>query len=258
MLEHKVILKVAYDGTQFHGWQTQKSIRTVQQVMAKAWHALTGKFEYPQGSGRTDAGVHANAQIASFNMPDMSIPAPQYAAALNRYLPQDVRILQSAFGPKEFDPRRCAVSRTYFYDFGLALPGALPQMRNRVTLFKQRTLLLSRLNTLSGLFLGTHNFGAFSSVHDQNKNKVRTVYTSCIIPLWNGCLRYEICANAFLMNMVRAIMGSLLHFHDDPHGQEKILTALEGGKKERLGATAPPQGLTLVQVQYPPVYTFLR
>ena len=171
---NKVILKLAYDGTDFHGWQVQKNTRTVQGILSEAWQKLTGEIQYPEGSGRTDAGVHAHGQIASFRLNNHSIPPERCSFALNNFLPRDVRVLKSCAMPENFDVRRSAISRTYHYDLVFATH-ATPQDLRYALLLRRSSLRLSRLNTLATLFIGEHDFRAFCSSDDQSPHKIRTV-----------------------------------------------------------------------------------
>lgn len=241
---------MAYDGTDFYGWQVQKNVRTVQAVLAEAWKSLTGLHQYPEGSGRTDTGVHAAGQIASFRLCKDNIPPERYAFALNSYLPRDIRVLGSCISSEDFDVRRTALSRMYHYHIMVGNHIG-PQDARYAMFLRRRYLSLSRLNTLAGLFVGRQNFRAFCSADDQSAGKVRTVLTSAFYPLADGRIRYEIRANGFLMNMVRAIVGSILFFHDKDNGEEQIRQALQTGEKAHLGPTAPACGLSLMHVEYP-------
>ena len=246
----KVILKLAYDGTDFHGWQVQKDTRTVQGVLARAWHRLTGEWQYPEGSGRTDAGVHAHGQIASFRLGGHTIPPERCSFALNNFLPRDVRVLKSCAMNEGFDVRRSAISRTYHY---YLMPAVLasPQDLRYTLLLRRSSLQLCRLNALGALFVGRHDFRAFCSSDDQSPHKIRTVFQSAFTADAAGKICYHIQANGFLMNMVRAILGSILFFHDKENGEREILAALESGEKSALGPVIAPVGLSLMHVAYP-------
>ncbi len=246
----KVVLKLAYDGTDFHGWQVQKNTRTVQGVLAQAWHKLTGEWQYPEGSGRTDAGVHAHGQIASFRLGHHTIPADRCSFALNNFLPRDVRILKSCAALESFDVRRSAISRTYHYHL---MPAVLasPQDLRYTLLLRRSSLQLSRLNALAALFIGWHDFRAFCSSDDQSAHKVRHVMKSCFTADAGGKICYHIQANGFLMNMVRSILGSILFFHDKESSKQEIIHALQSGEKRALGPVISPVGLSLVHVEYP-------
>lgn len=246
----KVILKLAYDGTEFHGWQVQKNTRTVQGVLAQAWQKLTGELQYPEGSGRTDAGVHAHGQMASFRLGSHSIPPERCSFALNNFLPRDVRILKSCAMDESFDVRRCAISRTYHY-YLMPAAQAAPQDLRYTLLLRRSSLQLCRLNALAALFVGRHDFRAFCSSDDQSPHKVRHVFKSAFSADMNGKICYHIQANGFLMNMVRAILGSILFFHDKEYGEQEILFALQSGEKTALGPVIAPVGLSLMHVEYP-------
>lgn len=244
------MLKVAYDGTDFHGWQTQKDTRTVQGTMAQAWQALTGSHQYPEGSGRTDAGVHASGQIASFRIHQNSIPLERYPLALNSYLPKDIRVLSSCFAEDSFDVRRSASSRLYHYHLRVGTY-MLPQHARYTLLLHRKPLLLPRLNELAALFLGRQDFTAFCSTHDQSRNKIRTVKLASFFSTHHGQVCFQIRANAFLMNMVRSILGNIIFFHDRADGVQRICDALVSGNKKNLGATVSAVGLSLAHVEYP-------
>jgi tRNA pseudouridine38-40 synthase len=247
-LLRKIAITVAYDGTDFAGWQWQPNQRTVQGVLQQAWQQITGEDILPAGSGRTDAGVHAVGQVATFATNNITIPHERFFKALNAHLPRDVRVLHSREVSHDFDARRSAVARTYHYQF-ISAQEMDPQSR-RTTLLVRQALTLSRLNQLAQLFVGQHDFSAFCSSHDSSVSKVRTIYSSVVF-MQHHMYIFEIKGNAFLMNMVRSLMGTLLAYHDHPEGDQCIIQALKTGQRRLAGATASPCGLSLKKVDYP-------
>lgn len=249
MILRNIGLTVSYCGSRFAGWQIQNNARTVQGVLEAALADLAGQTIRIYGSGRTDSGVHALEQTAAFKIEGFaSIPSAKFADALNARLPADARVLKSFEKPLNFDPRRHAIRRSYTYSIALA-PSVTP-MQAPFVWAVYKNLNIARLNQLAALFLGDHDFSAFCSKQDLNKNKRRTIYVSRFImqgPLYIYCIE----GNAFLMNMVRRIVGCLLTMAEQAAAQEYIKHALQqGASSVRLGETAPAQGLCLQRVFY--------
>jgi tRNA pseudouridine38-40 synthase len=250
-LQRRIALIVAYDGSNFWGWQKQKTGRTVQQEIETAVGKITGETAAVAGSGRTDTGVHARGQVASFLTRNNSVSAGQFARALNAKLAYDIRILKSFEVPADFDARRHAIRRIYRYR--LIAADTVDPLTRHYTYTARQPLSLSRLNALAPLFTGTHDFTAFCSAQDANHNKIRTIYKSYFVAE-GAMLTYHIEGNAFLMNMVRSIVGTLLDLHSRPQGADTIISALKTGNRALCGTTAKANGLTLEAVLYPERY----
>jgi tRNA pseudouridine38-40 synthase len=248
----RIALVIAYNGAHFCGWQRQPQQPSVQQTIEEALAKITGTFTNIAASGRTDSGVHAQGQVAAFNTVNLTIKANQFAYALNAYLPSDIRILKSLDIPLNFDARRHAIRRVYRYNltYGcFTLPSERP---NIYTLSYPPNL--AKLNKLASVLVGSHNFSAFCSSADNNINKVRTLYRSVFVPQGNKVV-YHIEGNAFLMNMVRIIVGTLLTLRNNPQAIALLQASLKYGQRQFNSNTAPAHGLSLQKVVYPESYS---
>jgi tRNA pseudouridine38-40 synthase len=245
-VDRNIKLTIAYDGTDFHGWQNQDNERTVQGVIEEALEKMHGKPVSLTGSGRTDAGVHAIGQAANFYTEIDSIPADRFVPALNSLLPQDVRILDSREEKKEFHARFSAVSRTYRYRF-LCRPVLPHESRYAVRL--SRFPDLQKLNAYGRLLLGETDCSIFCGAGDTSKSKNRFVYGSGFYTE-GEYLVFEIRANAFLRNMVRSVAGTFLHYEEAGASQAELGLIIASGDRSLAGPTLPPQGLFLWKVEY--------
>jgi tRNA pseudouridine38-40 synthase len=245
--ERKIRLDIAYDGTEYSGWQWQKNALSVQQVISDAIGTLTGEKVTLHGSGRTDAGVHARGQVADF-LTRGSVPDERFAVALNTVLPRDIVITRSRRVPKEFDSRRDAVERYYRYTFDL---GEFPDVfLRRYALHIRGTLDLDGMRAGSKVFEGRHDFSAFRSFQCEAEHAVRTVVESRLTT--EGRFAYfDIRAHAFLRNQVRIMVGTLLAVGEGKMTVEDVGAALESGDRNRAGPTAAAKGLCLMEVRYP-------
>jgi tRNA pseudouridine38-40 synthase len=272
-------LTLAYDGTDFHGWQIQPGERTVQGELQSALGRVTGEAPLPQGSGRTDAGVHALGQVASFVL-QARIPAANLQRALNRILPAAIRILEATVVPESFHARHSAVAKTYEYRILLTEPGSEqicpPFLARYVYAFSWR-VDMEALQQAAQAFIGEHDFRSFaatdpdlsarelsnhsadsgeepvSSVQTEPRTAIRTIHSSN----WSeqpkepgDLLVYRVRGNGFLHHMVRNLVGTMLDVgrgyircQDIP----EILAALD---RSAAGPTAPARGLFLHSVEY--------
>ncbi len=245
-------LLVAYDGTNFSGWQVQANGRTVQGELERAIQEAFGSFSRVTGSGRTDAGVHAAGQVCNFALADeIKISPGRIADALNAKLPPDVRVLESAAAPETFDACRSAKKKTYRYSVYFSRRENPLLERYAVRVEGKYDLPLMR--ACARLLEGEHDFSAFSATGSSVKTTVRTVYSlslgereECGVPV----LETDICGNGFLYNMVRIIAGALLACGCGKISAEAISRALECGDRELLGKTMPAKGLTLLRAEY--------
>lgn len=238
---------VEYDGTNYVGWQTQPNGIAVQETLERALHTVTGETVSVQGSGRTDSGVHARAQVAHFDT-GARMPADKFAIALNMRLPRDVRVLYSEEAPADFHARFSAKEKTYRYT---VQTGPHADVFTRLTaLHVHDTLDFPAMCEASALAVGTHDFRAFKSSGIEMESTVRTVSASG----WtqNGAyLFYTVTGNGFLYNMVRILAGTMLDIGRGRLPVSAMAEALATGKRTCAGATAPPHGLTLLRVRYP-------
>ena len=241
MKNYKLI--ISYNGTDFHGFQIQKDKKTVQGELQKAFEIFTEKYELNY-SGRTDAGVHAKGQVVNikteFDLNDKTINS------LNKILGPKIFINYFKKINYNFHARYDAIERIYKY-FVSDITQQYPYLSNHSYVY-QKKLDIEKLNYLSKLFVGEHNFSAFSK-HDINKNPNRKIYKSNWIKK-RDFFEYTITGNSFLRNMVRNIVGVQLAYCEDKVSFEEVSKNLINPKKARLNHVAPPNGLVLWNVKY--------
>ena len=242
----RVFLKIAYDGTHYHGWQFQEGQRTIQGEVERALTKLTKSRVNIIGASRTDAGVHAISNIAVFDT-DSTIPGDRFIFALNDILPDDIKIVESKYVSNEFNPRSNVVDKTYEYRI-LNSPVAIPTKRLYTYHYRGRLDDVA-MSEAAGYLVGTHDFTSFSSVHAQVKSFTRTIF-SCVVKREDEEVIISINGNGFLYNMVRIIAGTLLEVGCGKKNPMDIKEILE--KKNRIfaGQTLPPQGLILKDIHY--------
>jgi tRNA pseudouridine38-40 synthase len=238
-------LLIAYDGTDFCGWQRQAQGRTVQGVIEQALEKMHGKPVNLTGSGRTDSGVHAKGQAANFYTGIKSITPGRFVPALNALLPGDVRILDACEENEKFHARFSAVSRTYRYQFIFA---PLPH-ESRYSLPLYRYPRLDILNSYGRLLFGETDCSIFTASGDTSKSRCRYIYKSFFYIEGNR-LVFEIRANAFLRKMVRSIAGTFLYYEEKNTPPENLGEIIASGNRALAGPTLPPQGLFLWNVEY--------
>jgi len=244
-------LIIAYDGTDYCGWQRQDSDKTklpsVQGVIEKALEKIHKHSVPLTGSGRTDSGVHAAGQAANFITDIESIKVPRFVRALNGILPQDIRILHSSEVPEGFHSRYDTRSRTYRYNFicgRLAMPH---ESRYALQLFRQPKIDL--LNSYCRLLPGERDCSVFASSGDKSLSRSRYIYNALFF-MEDRRLVFEITANAFLWKMVRSIAGTFIHHEEKNTPPEQMKKIIASGQRELAGPTLPPRGLFLWKVEY--------
>jgi tRNA pseudouridine38-40 synthase len=237
-------LVLAYDGTDFRGWQRQPEGRTVQGVLEEAVRKITGRAVVVHGAGRTDAGVHALGQAAGFRGA-FKLSDEVLLRALNAVLPEDVRVFSLEEAPPGFHARKSARSKLYRYRISLA-PQPDP-LRRRFVLHWPYPLKIGRMREAAGLFVRTDDFTAFSSNRD--RSPVRTV-TRSELRRSGDELVYEIESAGFLRYMVRTIVGTLLEVGRGRLAPADVEDIFRRRDRARAGATAAAKGLTLVRIDY--------
>jgi len=240
-------LLIAYDGTDFCGWQRQEGHRTVQAVIESALEQMHRHPVALAGSGRTDSGVHAAAQVANFQTDIESIKPDRFVPALNGLLPPDVRILESSETYADFHARFDARARTYRY-FIICGRQALPH-ESRYALQLWRVPRVDLLNAYCRLLLGERDCTIFAGAGDTSKSRSRYISHAAFFTEGSR-LVFEISANAFLWKMVRSIVGTFLHYEESGAPPELLRDIIASGSRDRAGPTAPPQGLFLWKVDY--------
>ena len=242
----RYVMKIAYDGTDYAGWQRQKNGVSIQETLEKAIETASGEKVVATASGRTDAGVHAEAQVVHFDA-DSAVPAEKFYKAINPFLPKDIKVISSCQVDCDFNARKSAKRKTYRYKFYFSEVDLPLKDRYAVKLSEEPDF--EKIKNACALFVGEHDFKAFSSSGSSVKTTVRTVY-SIDVERQNGGFSILITGNGFLYNMVRIISGVLLDVGYGKKTSEDILLAFETRKREVLGKTLPAKGLTLVGVEY--------
>jgi tRNA pseudouridine38-40 synthase len=245
-------LTLQYDGTDFHGWQVQDTLRTVQGELMRVVGLLEGSAVVVHGSGRTDAGVHAEEQVASFQLSREFAPE-RLRAAINGNLPRDMRVHEVSVVAEDFHARYSARGKTYVYR--IFNEPVMSPFWSRYALHEARPLDIERIRRAARLFTGEHDWTAFSAAQSDTQHRVRTItrldVTEHRDERGRGRL-IEITASAdgFLRYMVRSIAGTLLSVGRGELDEEAITRAIENGDRTLVGATAPAHGLTLLNVEY--------
>lgn len=245
-------LLIQYDGTDFHGWQSQDGLRTVQGELEHALSLIEGKSVAVYGSGRTDAGVHAEGQVASVEI-QREISPRKLRAAINGNIGRDVRVIEVEEVNSEFHARYSALGKTYVYR---VVNG--PVMSPFWSLYahhEARPLDLDQMRAAAELFLGRHDWTAFSAAQSDVEDRVRTITAVQIAERFDErsqstLVEIKVSAEGFLRYMVRAIAGTLLAAGRGELDRSAISDAIETGVRPLLAATAPACGLTLLSVKY--------
>lgn len=246
-MERTFKLTIEYDGGDFHGWQRQKNDRTVQETIEKALTVMTREEIAVIGSGRTDAGVHAKAQVACFRT-RTTLDAVSFANGLNSLLPDDVAIRACELMPHDFHARFDAASKHYRYH--IVNSDAAPVIGRQYTWHIRKALDIPAMTKAAEAFLGTHDFKSFEGAGSPRAHTVRTVNRSTLQNCEKGKLVYDIEANGFLRFMVRNIVGTLVEVGLGKLAHQDIGRIIASRDRSSAGATAPPQGLFLMKVSY--------
>ncbi len=244
-------LTIQYDGTDFHGWQQQGELRTVQGELSHALALIEGTEVVVHGSGRTDAGVHAQGQVANVNL-HREITPEKLRAAINGNVGKDLRVTEVSIVDADFHARYSALEKTYIYR--IVNGPVISPFWLRYAHHEARCLDIERMSRGAGLFLGTHDWSAFSAADSDVENRVRTISSVEVTERTDECpgrmIEVKVTADGFLRYMVRSIAGTLLAAGRAEIDEEHIKRAIEEGDRSLAGATAPAGGLTLLSVRY--------
>ncbi|MCD8307873.1 MAG: tRNA pseudouridine(38-40) synthase TruA [Clostridia bacterium] len=246
----KYVLKVAYDGTNYAGWQVQKNAATIQGALESAVKGLTGCDAVVTGSGRTDAGVHAKGQVCCFSA-DCTIPPERMADALNSYLPDDISVLDCVEGDAAFDPVRSAKRKTYAYKIYNA-PHRDP-LRMRYFNHIAQDIDTHALFKAATFFTGIHDFKAYCASGSSAKTTIREIYNIGVDvaeTMYGREITIYVTGGGFLYNMVRTIVGTMVGYSFGIISKDRILLSLETGERKLAGKTFAAKGLCLQSVEY--------
>ena len=246
-------LLIQYDGTDFYGWQSQEGFRTVQGELERALSLLEGTRVNVYGSGRTDAGVHAEGQVASVEL-QREIKQQKLRAAINGNIEKDVRVLDVEVVSPEFHARYSAIGKTYVYRIVNAQ--VMSPFWSRYALHEARPLDLAQMQRAAELFLGRHDWTAFSAAQSDVEDRIRKITQLDINERLDErshskLIEITVSAEGFLRYMVRSIAGALMSVGRGELDNFAIAQAIESGVRPIIAATAPAHGLTLVSVKYP-------
>jgi tRNA pseudouridine38-40 synthase len=267
-----IMLVVSYDGTNSAGWQVQPNARTVQECLEAAIQKITGETVRVLCAGRTDSGVHAIGQVANFRTCSR-IPASRFRAAIQAELPRqrDIVVLESREVAKEFHATYNAIRKTYRY---LLFDGeSCPPFLRAYVAYSRSRLDVSAMHVAAQFLLGTHDFRCFESHYPNKATSVRTIEKAAFArtPPWSPwsassvagakdkkstltdspLMAFEVTADGFLYNMVRAIVGTLQEIGEHKHPPDRMQTVIESQDRINAGMTAPAHGLYLAAVDYP-------
>ncbi len=251
-------LVLSYDGTEFHGWQVQPDLRTIQGVLRDAIIRVTGERVLPQGSGRTDAGVHALGQVASFVL-TAPIPEANLMRALNRTLPASLRVLSATRMPGDFHARHSVQAKTY--EYRIYRGEICPPWQARYVYALNAPLDIEAMQLAAARVCGEHDFTSFAANDPESHaagsepaNYVRQIYGSeWVLEEEQQLLVYRVRGNGFLHHMVRTLVGTFLEVGRGNRAETGIPVILAARARERAGPTAPARGLFLVSVEYPAI-----
>jgi tRNA pseudouridine38-40 synthase len=247
----RIKLTVAYDGTGYCGWQIQPNGKTVEGVLDEAIERLTGEKVHVIGASRTDAGVSALGNVAVFDT-DSTIPGERFAYALNTIMPEDVSIVGSCEVASDFHPRHCDTRKTYEYRI-VSSKFPIPQLRNSTWNIRE-PLDVAKMREAAEYLIGEHDFKSFACVRTDAESTVRTIYSLEVEEedLFGDAKMYtvRVRGNGFLYNMVRIIAGTLVQVGKGQIPPSRVKEMLDACDRTQSGQTAPPQGLTLVGIEY--------
>ena len=241
-----IALKLMYNGTAYHGWQVQRNAVSVCETLQKALRQITGEDVHLTGCGRTDAGVHAERYVANFRT-ESRIPLERLPFAINTHTPEDIAVSEALEVAEDFNAIGSCLKKEYTYRiYNSRFKN--PFYVNRAWLYPKH-LDETVMRRAAQQFVGEHDFAAVRSLGTQTKTTVRTVY-SCTAEKTDDLITVSVCANGFLYNMCRAIVGTLVYASYGKIEPEDIPKLLELGDRRLTGPTMPPQGLYLNRVWY--------
>jgi len=240
-------ITLAYDGTDFVGWQRQAAGVSIQGLLEDALAELDEAAVTVLGAGRTDAGVHALGQVAAFTL-TRAIAADAVGRALNVRLPLSVRVLEAEEVPADFHPQFAATSKTYRYRIWNS--DVVSPFERLYAWHVFGALDVAAMNEAARVLEGTHDFAAFQGTGSDVKTTERTVFSSLVVSNHEPVIRYEVCGGGFLRHMVRAMVGTLVEIGRGRRSPDWMREVVASRKRSDAGVTAPAAGLFLVRVDY--------
>ena len=242
----RIKLVIEYDGTHYAGWQRQLNALSVQEVLERAFEAASGELVRIHGAGRTDAGVHALAQVAHMDT-QSTIPPDKICFAMNMHLPPDIRVKSSEKAHDDFHARFDAKGKHYRYTIHNAAQA--PAIMRHTAAHVRGALNVTAMREAAAYVLGTHDFAAFCASGSEVTDTVRTV-NSLIITEEEPFIRIDIKGTGFLYHMVRIIAGTLIEIGQGKRTPASMQSIIASKDREKAGVTAPAKGLTMVSVTY--------
>lgn len=243
----RIKLTVAYDGTAYKGWQLQPNGVTIEEMLNKALSDLLKEPVCVIGASRTDSGVHARGNVAVFDT-ESRIPGDKFCYAVNRGLPEDIRVVESEEVPLDWHPRKQNCVKTYEYQI-LNCKIEIPT-RRLYAHFCYYPLNVEKMNEAAKYLIGEHDFISFCAANNQAEETVRTIYEAEVKKNDEDIVTIRLCGSGFLYNMVRIIAGTLLKVGTGEWEPEHVKEVLEARNRKEAGQTAPAKGLTLVGIEY--------
>jgi tRNA pseudouridine38-40 synthase len=248
-----LIINIEYDGTNYGGWQIQPNAITIQGKIESALFELSGQILNLVGAGRTDAGVHASGMIAHTEInPDFKIPENKIAQALNALLPNDIFIKNVKITDKSFHARFDAIAREYIY----SIHTIQSVFKNRYSVFIPYKLNKKILFESARIFIGSHDFTAFSKNNPDTKSHICNVNICEWIEISQFSYTLKIKSDRFVYGMVRSLTGAMIDAARGKKTTNNLRLSLESGIRKHISTIAPPQGLVLEKIYYPKTLAF--
>ncbi|MBL9148913.1 MAG: tRNA pseudouridine(38-40) synthase TruA [Phycisphaerae bacterium] len=249
-------LTIAYDGTDFHGWQRQEPpgkapLRTVQGVLDDAVRLVVREPVSVVGASRTDAGVHALGQVAAFTA-STRIPTDKLPMAISSRLPRDVQVRSSSLAPDDFDPISDAISKSYRYTiaYPTSRPRIAPLFDRNFVYWQVHQLDVAAMNAAAQRLIGEHDFTALAHAVNTRESPVRRIHSCVVATPSPGRITIDVAGNGFLYNMVRVIAGTLVDVGRGQKAPDEVSEIVASRDRTRAGQTLPPQGLCLRWIHY--------